>query len=127
MVQNTANELMDKFEKSSFNLLIKNNKFTNKNIDQLFLSNVGYSGFNTIDLSRGEALASNGIDTMYNVDPSILQLQEALASQSRIGIDYISQIDTTNSLNLDTASILKSNIEKMTLQNQELIDYYHVI
>lgn len=112
MVQNTANELMDKFEKSSFNLLIKNNKFTNKNIDQLFLSNVGYSGFNTIDLSRGEALASNGIDTMYNVDPSILQLQEALASQSRIGIDYISQIDTTNSLNLDTASILKSNIEK---------------
>ncbi|QJB70913.1 PDxFFG protein [Mycoplasma sp. 1654_15] len=105
LVQITANNLMDVFENSSFNLLIKNNKFSNVNIDQLFLSEVGYNGFNTLDLNRGASVASNGIDTMYQVDSSIS------ATPRRIGIDYISQIDPTNTLNLDTPSIVETDIE----------------
>ncbi|QJB71250.1 PDxFFG protein [Mycoplasma sp. 1654_15] len=105
IVQTTTNNLMEKFEKSSFNLLIKNHKFSNKNIDQLFLPELGYQGFNTLELNRGQDKASNGIDALYDVDWSI-------SSSKGKWLDYYSQIASTNSLNLDKEQILESDIEK---------------
>lgn len=44
-LQKYANFLMEAFDKSTLNLLLKNSKIENKNIDPLFLSSIGFMGF----------------------------------------------------------------------------------
>ncbi|AJR12092.1 Uncharacterised protein [Mesomycoplasma dispar] len=67
-LQKYANFLMEAFEKSTLNLLIKNSKIENKNIDHLFLSSVGFMGFKNFARKTRDNLPSTKFGQLTNLD-----------------------------------------------------------
>ncbi|MXR39492.1 PDxFFG protein [Mycoplasma sp. MF12] len=67
-LQKYANFLMEAFEKSTLNLLIKNSKIENKNIDHLFLSSVGFMGFKNFARKTRDNLPATKFGKLTNLD-----------------------------------------------------------
>ncbi|MFU0909139.1 PDxFFG protein [Mesomycoplasma ovipneumoniae] len=97
-LQKFANDLMEAFEQSTLNLLIKNTKIDNKNIDHLFLSSVGFMGFKNFARKTRAALPSTKFGKLTNFD--------------RIKISWLdfATFDETNSLALDEESFVDSDL-----------------
>ncbi|WP_069096467.1 PDxFFG protein [Mesomycoplasma ovipneumoniae] len=97
-LQKFANDLMEAFEQSTLNLLIKNTKIDNKNIDHLFLSSVGFMGFKNFARKTRATLPSTKFGKLTNFD--------------RIKISWLdfATFDETNSLALDEESFVDSDL-----------------
>ncbi|WP_069098252.1 PDxFFG protein [Mesomycoplasma ovipneumoniae] len=97
-LQKFANDLMEAFEQSTLNLLIKNTKIDNKNIDHLFLSSVGFMGFKNFARKTRATLPSTKFGKLTNFD--------------RIKISWLdfATFDETNSLVLDEESFVDSDL-----------------
>ncbi|WP_341493396.1 hypothetical protein [Mesomycoplasma ovipneumoniae] len=70
-LQKFANNLMEAFEQSTLNLLIKNTKIDNKNIDHLFLSSVGFMGFKNFARKTQATLPATKFGKLTNIDSKI--------------------------------------------------------
>lgn len=97
-LQKFANDLMEAFEQSTLNLLIKNTKIDNKNIDHLFLSSVGFMGFKNFARKTRATLPSTKFGKLTNFDRIEIR-----------GVDFAG-FDETNSLVLDEESFVDSDL-----------------
>ncbi|MHA0298659.1 PDxFFG protein [Mesomycoplasma ovipneumoniae] len=98
-LQNFANTLMEAFEQSTLNLLIKNVKIDNKNIDHLFLSSVGFMGFKNFARKTQQNLPATKFGKLTNINDKI-----------RIPWLTFAGYDQTNSLVLDDESFVNSDL-----------------
>ncbi|MDF9627518.1 PDxFFG protein [Mesomycoplasma ovipneumoniae] len=97
-LQNFANTLMEAFEQSTLNLLIKNTKIDNKNIDHLFLSSVGFMGFKNFARKTRPTLPATKFGKLTNFDRIVIG-----------GVEFAG-LDETNSLVLDEESFVDSDL-----------------
>ncbi|UVO15073.1 PDxFFG protein [Mesomycoplasma ovipneumoniae] len=98
-LQKFANNLMEAFEQSTLNLLIKNTKIDNKNIDHLFLSSVGFMGFKNFSRKTQATLPATKFGKLTNIDDKI-----------KIAWLTFAGFDETNSLVLDEESFVDSDL-----------------
>ncbi|MDW2932699.1 PDxFFG protein [Mesomycoplasma ovipneumoniae] len=98
-LQNFANHLMEAFEQSTLNLLIKNVKIDKKNIDHLFLSSVGFMGFKNFARKTQTNLPTTKFGKLTDINDKI-----------KIAWLTFSGFDETNSLVLDDESFVNSDL-----------------
>ncbi|MCN0157897.1 PDxFFG protein [Mesomycoplasma ovipneumoniae] len=98
-LQNFANTLMEAFEQSTLNLLIKNVKIDKKNIDHLFLSSVGFMGFKNFARKTQTNLPATKFGKLTDINDKI-----------RIAWLTFAGFDQTNSLVLDDESFVNSDL-----------------
>ncbi|MDW2913496.1 PDxFFG protein [Mesomycoplasma ovipneumoniae] len=98
-LQNFANTLMEAFEQSTLNLLIKNVKIDKKNIDHLFLSSVGFMGFKNFARKTQQNLPATKFGKLTDINDKI-----------KIAWLTFAGYDQTNSLVLDDESFVNSDL-----------------
>ncbi|MDW2923480.1 PDxFFG protein [Mesomycoplasma ovipneumoniae] len=98
-LQNFANMLMEAFEQSTLNLLIKNVKIDKKNIDHLFLSSVGFMGFKNFARKTQQNLPATKFGKLTDINDKI-----------KISWLTFAGFDETNSLVLDDESFVNSDL-----------------
>ncbi|MDW2931990.1 PDxFFG protein [Mesomycoplasma ovipneumoniae] len=98
-LQNFANTLMEAFEQSTLNLLIKNVKIDKKNIDHLFLSSVGFMGFKNFARKTHTNLPATKFGKLTDINDKI-----------KISWLTFAGFDQTNSLVLDNESFVNSDL-----------------
>ncbi|MBG0730671.1 PDxFFG protein [Mycoplasma sp. 'Moose RK'] len=97
-VQELANFLLEAFEKSTLNLLIKNTKINQKNIDHLFDSKIGFMGFKNFSRANNPNLPSTKFGPLTKFD--------------RIKIAWLDfgSFNETNSLVFDNESFINDDL-----------------
>lgn len=98
-LQNFANTLMEAFEQSTLNLLIKNVKIDKKNIDHLFLSSVGFMGFKNFARKTQQNLPATKFGKLTDINDKI-----------KISWLTFAGFNETNSLVLDDESFVNSDL-----------------